>query len=91
MASTSDWMPGPRTEILEMCRVWIEYMTAARRTAWGVPQEKYTELANLFDAAQTLCHNPASVPDYGIGVSAKPKLQAKAFVTAPSMAPEANA
>ncbi|MDR2019927.1 MAG: hypothetical protein LBQ14_04090 [Treponema sp.] len=50
----SGWMPGPRTEILEMCRAWIEYMAAARRTAWGVPQEKYNELLGLFDTAQAL-------------------------------------
>jgi hypothetical protein len=37
-----------------MCRAWIEYMTAARRTAWGVPQEKYNELLGLFDTAQAL-------------------------------------
>jgi hypothetical protein len=54
MAKTTDWMPGPRTEILEMCRVWTEYMTAARRTAWGVPQDQYNELADLLDAAREL-------------------------------------
>ncbi|MDR2184686.1 MAG: hypothetical protein LBO80_03320, partial [Treponema sp.] len=54
MAETSDWMPGPRTLILEMNRIWIEYLTAARRTAWGVPQEQFTELANLYDAAREL-------------------------------------
>jgi hypothetical protein len=35
MSKTSDWFPGPRTEIIELCRTWIEYLTAARRTAWG--------------------------------------------------------
>jgi hypothetical protein len=37
-----------------MGRIWIEYLTAARRTAWGVPQDQYNELAGLFDAAQEL-------------------------------------
>jgi hypothetical protein len=35
MPTYNDWLPGPRTEIIEMCRTWIEYLTAARRTAWG--------------------------------------------------------
>ncbi|MDR2184098.1 MAG: hypothetical protein LBO80_00295 [Treponema sp.] len=37
-----------------MCDNWIVYMTAARRTAWGVPQEQYNELSNLYDAAREL-------------------------------------
>ena len=37
MSKTSDWLPGPRTEIIEMCRTWNEYLTTARRTAWGIP------------------------------------------------------
>jgi hypothetical protein len=44
-------MPGPRTDILEMCRVWIEYLTSARRTAWGMPQDQYNELSALYDTA----------------------------------------
>jgi hypothetical protein len=43
-------------DILEMCRVWIEYMTLARRTAWGVPQEEYNELTELYDAARELLY-----------------------------------
>ena len=54
MAHNSDWMPGPRSEILGMCQVWNLYMTAARRTAWGVPQDQYNELVDLFDAAKAL-------------------------------------
>jgi hypothetical protein len=41
-------------EILEMGRVWIEYMTSARRTAWGVPQDQYNEQAALYDTAAEL-------------------------------------
>ena len=54
MSKTTDWLPGPRTEQLEMCRTWIEHMTAARRTAWGIPQDQYNELSTLFDAAQAI-------------------------------------
>ena len=52
MAHYTSWLPGPRTEILEMCRSWIEYMTADRRTLWGIPQPQYNELLTLFDTAQ---------------------------------------
>jgi hypothetical protein len=54
MAYNDDWMPGPRSEMLAMCRNWINYMTAERRTAWGVPAAEFTELGTLFGAAQTL-------------------------------------
>jgi hypothetical protein len=37
-----------------MTRSWTEYLTLARRTAWGIPQEQYNELANLLDQAQAL-------------------------------------
>jgi hypothetical protein len=37
-----------------MCRNWLNYMTAERRAAWGVPQERFTELQTLFGAAETL-------------------------------------
>ncbi|MDR2158690.1 MAG: hypothetical protein LBP23_01340 [Treponema sp.] len=50
----SDWMPGLRLEILAMCRNWIGYLTAERRTAWGIPVDQFTELGNLFAAAQAL-------------------------------------
>ena len=50
----SDWMPGPRSDQLNMCRTWIGYLTAARRTAWGIPQDQFNELSDLFDTAQTL-------------------------------------
>jgi hypothetical protein len=56
MAHHTDWMPSSRTGILTMGRVWIEYMTSARRTAWGVPQDQYNELSDLFDTAQELLY-----------------------------------
>jgi hypothetical protein len=37
-----------------MCRNWINYMTTERRTAWGVPQDQFTELSPLFDSAETM-------------------------------------
>jgi hypothetical protein len=54
MAKSNDWLPGARTEILAMCRNWLEYMTTARRTAWGVPEAEFTGLENLFAAAEAL-------------------------------------
>jgi hypothetical protein len=50
----ADWMPTSRAEILNMCRIWIAYMTSERRTAWGVPAADFTELGTLFGAAQAL-------------------------------------
>jgi hypothetical protein len=47
-------MPGARAEILAMCRNWLSYMTVERRTAWGIPQDQFTELSPLFDSAETL-------------------------------------
>jgi hypothetical protein len=37
-----------------MCLSWILYLTAARRTAWGVPEAEFTELSGLYSAAQAL-------------------------------------
>jgi hypothetical protein len=54
MSYNHDWIPGPRTEILEMCRDWIQYLTADRRAAWGVPQNQFNELSELFDTAEAL-------------------------------------
>ncbi|MDR2194687.1 MAG: hypothetical protein LBP19_09560 [Treponema sp.] len=51
---SNDWMPGPRSEILAMCRNWISYMTTERRTAWNIPQDQFTELQTLFGNAETL-------------------------------------
>jgi hypothetical protein len=54
MAKNTDWMPGPRTGILAMCLSWILYLTAARRTAWGVPEAEFTELESRCSTAQDL-------------------------------------
>jgi hypothetical protein len=40
--------------VADLARKWTEYLTLARRTAWGIPQEQYNELAALLDAAQAL-------------------------------------
>jgi hypothetical protein len=37
-----------------MASNWITYMTSARRTAWGIPQERYNGLADLHDAAAAI-------------------------------------
>jgi hypothetical protein len=51
---STDWLPGPRAEILSMCGNWLSYMTEARRTAWGVPEAEYTELGTLYSAAESI-------------------------------------
>ena len=35
-----------------MASNWIVYLTSARRTAWGVPQDRYNELTELYDDAR---------------------------------------
>jgi hypothetical protein len=60
MSKTTDWLPSGRTDQLTMCRNWTVVMTAEVRTAWGIPQAKYTELVNLFDTAQTLLRKAES-------------------------------
>ena len=91
MANYPSWLPGPRTEIIEMCRSWNEYLTADRRTAWGIPQAQYNELLALFDTAQaalrkamdkaerTQYQNPPSVADFGAGVCALRKLHLSGY------------
>jgi head-tail adaptor len=60
MATYGDWMPGPRSEILTMCRNWINMMSVAEtRTRWGVPTDQFQELGTLFAAAQTLLQKSA--------------------------------
>ncbi|MFP3091275.1 hypothetical protein LQZ21_13215 [Treponema sp. TIM-1] len=54
MAKSSDWMPGPRTEILAMYHNWISYLTAELRTAWGIPPDQFTELGTLYGNAEAL-------------------------------------
>ena len=34
---STDWLPGPRTEILAMCRKWIAYLIVTLRTLLGIP------------------------------------------------------
>jgi hypothetical protein len=53
MANRGDWMPAPRAGILAMAHEQIQYMTAERRTAWGVPTDKFTEYGMCYSAAQT--------------------------------------
>jgi hypothetical protein len=54
MQSNSDWLPGRRADQLAMADNWIIYLTSARRTVWGVPQDQFTALSNLYDAAKEL-------------------------------------
>jgi hypothetical protein len=39
---SNDWMPGPQTEQLSLCRVWIGIMDTKTRTAWGIPTDRFT-------------------------------------------------
>jgi hypothetical protein len=48
---SSDWLPHARDSQLAMASNWLTYLTADRRTAWGVPQARYNELATLHDDA----------------------------------------
>jgi hypothetical protein len=52
--ASNDWMPGARAMVLAMCLNWINYMTPERRTAWGIPAADFTELGNLYGAAQAI-------------------------------------
>ena len=52
MAKYRDWLPHSWTANLAMCRVWISYLTADRRTEWGIPAAQFTELGTLFGEAQ---------------------------------------
>jgi hypothetical protein len=49
-----DWMPASRDNQLAMADNWLVYLTAARRTAWNIPQDQYNELADLTDTARTM-------------------------------------
>ena len=48
----ADWYPYARAQQLSMALNWTVYLTAARRTAWGIPQDRYNELTELYDAAR---------------------------------------
>jgi hypothetical protein len=52
MAKYVNWLPGGRSDQAEMCLNWINYMTAARRTAWGVAADQFTELGTIYADAQ---------------------------------------
>ena len=54
MSKSNDWVPGPRAEVLAMCRKWIAYLIATLRAALGIPEAEFTELGNLFTTAETL-------------------------------------
>jgi hypothetical protein len=50
----TDWLPGKRADRLVMCRNWLNIMTPKIRTAWGIPQARYTELETLHGNAEAL-------------------------------------
>ena len=51
MPHHTDWLPGSRAAILDMCAKWYSYLTETRRTAWGIPAAEYTELRTLYALA----------------------------------------
>jgi hypothetical protein len=59
----NDWMPPSRDEQLAMCGNWIEYMTPERRTAWGIPEDQFTDLEALYTAARTLLQKSADAAE----------------------------
>ena len=54
MSTRTDWLPRSRTDLLAMCRNWIAYLIEALRLAWGIPETEFTELVNLYNAAEAL-------------------------------------
>ena len=54
MATSSDWVPSTRAEVLAMCRKWMLYISQTLRIAWGIPETEFMELGNLFTTAETL-------------------------------------
>jgi hypothetical protein len=52
MVLGKDWFPHRRMEILVLCRMWIAFLTAARRAAWGISAEEWAALNNLFTTAE---------------------------------------
>jgi hypothetical protein len=60
MAKTTDWMPGKRANQLVMARNWIGIMTPETRTAWGIPEARFTELENIYDSAEELLQKAMS-------------------------------
>jgi hypothetical protein len=66
--------------VVALARNWTEYLTLARRTAWGVPQEQYNELANLLDTARTLLAQATDDAERTRVVTAKCRAAFKALV-----------
>ena len=52
MAYNGDWLPRSRNGALAMAGKQIAYMTADRRTAWGIPQDKFAGYGTAYGAAQ---------------------------------------
>ena len=67
----SDWFPGPRAGVMDMCQNWIEYMTEARRTAWAVPAAEYTDLRTLCMAAEVLFQKAKDITERTAGLTAE--------------------
>ncbi|MDR0635447.1 MAG: hypothetical protein LBF87_00015 [Treponema sp.] len=60
MAKTSDWLPTKRMELIVMVRNWIAILIAEIRTAWGIPQAQFTELEQIYTAADELLQKAQS-------------------------------
>jgi hypothetical protein len=53
MAERTDWVPGSRKGVLAMAKDQISYTTAERRSAWGIPADRFTEYGTAYSSAQT--------------------------------------
>jgi hypothetical protein len=60
---TRDWIPGSRNGILAMVKNHISYMTAERRTAWGIPQDRFIEYGTAYAAAQAALAKVENTPE----------------------------
>jgi hypothetical protein len=54
-----------------MCRNWLTYMTAERRTAWGVPDAEYNELEVLCSAAESILRKALDITERSHVVTAQ--------------------
>jgi hypothetical protein len=57
------WLPPSRNGKVSLCQIWIDYLTAARRSAWGISAEEWALLNNLFDNARDWLAKALDIPE----------------------------
>ncbi|MDR2793244.1 MAG: hypothetical protein LBB61_06210 [Treponema sp.] len=60
MAKITDWVPGKRANQLVRARNRIGIMMPETRTAWGIPESRFTELKDIHDSAEILLQKSMS-------------------------------